>query len=299
MIHWSRYFPKRKYLSGYIKLLKAYYMYLEHPVFDTKDPMILGYISLKGKQGELAKLRNIHKGKRGFIIANGPSLSKMDLTPLKDEITIGCNGIYKKFDEWGFHTTYLMVEDVVQTEIRGKELSALKGPIKLAALHNAHSFDFFNDFLFFNIPKIRHYHDYYFEEPLYPQFSKDFASIVHLGCTVTYLMLQFAYHLGFSEVYIIGLDHNYGKLPELFPPGKIKITEENYHLVQECHFDKNYYKIGDVIGVPWVKKQEAAYKLAKEIFEKDNIVIKNIGFDSKLDIFEKDDYYKIIEKKNG
>ena len=58
-------------------------------------------------------------------------------------------------------------------------------------------------------------------------------------------MLQFAYHLGFSKIFIVGLDHNYGKLPKLFKPGKIDVTPENLHLVQQCHFKKDYYKIGD------------------------------------------------------
>lgn len=100
-------------------------------------------------------------------------------------------------------------------------------------------------------------------------------------------MLQLAYFLGCNEVYILGLDHDYGQLPELFPPGKISITKENYHLVQDCHFDKNYYKIGDVIGVPYVEKQEQAYKMALDEFLKDNRKIVNANFNSKLQVFPK------------
>lgn len=254
-------------------------------------------LALRGKQSQLAAMRDKYKGKRGFIIANGPSLAKMDLSPLKNEITIGCNGIYKQFDKWGFHTNYMLFEDVEQTEIRGKEISKIKGPVKIAALHNAHALDFFNDFLFFYVPKIRENYEYYWEEPMYPQFSTDFAAIAHIGYTVTYLMFQFAYYLGFDEVYVLGLDHNYGQLSELFPPGKITITEENYHLVQQCHFDKNYYKIGDIIGVPWKKQQEMSFALADKVFREKGIAIKNIGVDSKLDIFEKDDFERVLSTK--
>lgn len=287
MIYWSRYFPRWKYPGGFAKLLKAYLLYLDHPVIDLEDPMIFRCLNLKGKQGKLAELRDKHKGERCFIIANGPSLSKVDMRLLKDEVTIGCNGIYKEFDKWGYSTDYLVVEDVEQTEIRGSELSQVKGPTKLAALHNAHALAFFNDFLFFDVPKTRYHHDYYFEEPLYPQFSHDFASTVHLGYTVTYIMLQLAYHLGFSQIYLLGLDHSYGRLPDLFPPGKLKITEENYPLVQECHFDKSYYQVGDVIGIPWSKKQEAAYRLARTVLEENGVEIKNLTDGSKLEVFDK------------
>ena len=37
------------------------------------------------------KLKDSHKGKRGFVIANGPSLKMDDLDQLTDEITIASN----------------------------------------------------------------------------------------------------------------------------------------------------------------------------------------------------------------
>lgn len=285
MIKFSKRYPKWKYLFGYLKLLKAHFLYFDHLKLDLKTPRKFGFLNIGGYQADISKLRDVHKGKRGFIIANGPSLQDIDMSLLKDEITIGCNGIYKAFDDWGFHTTYYMTEDQEQTELRGAEISALKGPKKFAALHNAHAFSFCNDITFFHVP-LRMNSAYYTQEDLYPQFSRDFASIVHLGSTVTYIMLQFAYHLGLEEVYIIGLDHNYGKLPELFEPGKIEVTKENYHLVKECHYDKNYYKIGDVLGVPNVRLQELAYSEAKKKYEEKNRKIYNASSKSQLKIFD-------------
>ncbi len=39
-------------------------------------------------------MHNIHHGQRCFIIGNGPSLQRTDLTKLKDEFTFGMNRIY-------------------------------------------------------------------------------------------------------------------------------------------------------------------------------------------------------------
>jgi hypothetical protein len=82
------------------------------------DKKKLKIIKRKGYQKRLRDLRDKHKGKRCFIIGNGPSLKNMDISKLKNEITIGSNGIYKNFEKWGFHTNYLLFEDIEQTELR-------------------------------------------------------------------------------------------------------------------------------------------------------------------------------------
>ena len=64
----------------------------------------------------LANLKNIHKGKRAFIIGNGPSLKQTDLRKLKNEITFGMNRIYLAFPEWGFTTSYICVTNDLVVE---------------------------------------------------------------------------------------------------------------------------------------------------------------------------------------
>jgi hypothetical protein len=293
MLTFSGKFPFYKYPIGFIKQLKSHYKYFDHPTISFNNRGKYGWFKLSGYQSELSKMRDIHKGERCFVIANGPSMKDIDVTLLEDEITIGCNGIFNSFEQWGFHTNYLITEDQEQTELRGIEFSKIKGPVKMAGLHNAHAFPLFNDITFFHLP-VRKDAGYYDQPPLYPQFSKDIASIVHHGYTITHIMLQLAYHLGVKEVYIIGLDHSYGKLSQLFKPGKITVSEENYHLVQECHYDKHYYKIGDQIGVPHIDKQEMAYDLCKREYELDGRKIFNASTQSKLDIFEKVNYMDLF-----
>ncbi len=75
-------------------------------------------------------MRNRYLGKRCFILGNGPSLKKMNLDCLKDEITIGSNGIYRFFKEMGFATNFLLFEDVEQTEIRVQIFIKSKGQSK-------------------------------------------------------------------------------------------------------------------------------------------------------------------------
>ena len=296
MIAWKSNLPIIRQSVYYWRLISTQLLYFDHYALKRTRFIIPKPKRVMGYQSQLAKLYNKHKDKRCFIIANGPSLANMDVEFLKNEITIGCNGLYKNFEKWGFHTNYLVFEDIEQFEIRAPELKNVQGPIKMAAIYNSYALSDRSEWIFFNSPRCMTNELFYWDEmELYPQFSSDFSSIVHLGGSVTYIMLQLAYFLGCNEVYLLGLDHNYGKLPELFPPGKIEITEENYHLVQECHFDKNYYKIGNVIGVPWIKKQEQAYEKALEVFNKAGRKIINLSEGSMLNVFAKAHYTSVLK----
>lgn len=62
----------------------------------------------------LAALRDRHRGERCFILGNGPSLKRTDLSKLRNETTFGLNRIYLAFPEMGFETSYyLCVNDLV------------------------------------------------------------------------------------------------------------------------------------------------------------------------------------------
>jgi hypothetical protein len=61
--------------------------------------------SWRENQGQVRSYRDLHARKRCFLIGNGPSLRKMDLSHLRNEFSIGLNRIYLLFPEIGFPTT--------------------------------------------------------------------------------------------------------------------------------------------------------------------------------------------------
>lgn len=288
MLAWTPDFPTRALPLAYWRLLMARHQYFDRVGVKLGPWGLPRFAHRPGSQQRLALIRNKQKDRRCFIIANGPSLQQLDMSKLRRELTIGCNGIYNAFPEWGFHTSYLVFEDIEQLELRRHDVGQIQGPIKLAALYNAYAFKADRQTIFFNAPRMRGQR-YYWEE-LYPQFSKDFAAIVHLGSTITYIMLQLAYHLGCNPVYLIGLDHDYGELPKLFEPGKITITEENVAMIRGLHFSDTYYQVGDQIGVPDVARQEAAYAEGRKAFEDDGRQVFNASAHTALDVFERCDF---------
>lgn len=291
MIVWTDRFPEKEKAAGYLRLLRARMNYFVQIKPGRNKAGKFGLYRRPGYQTILHHMRDKHKGQPGFIIGNGPSLKEMDLSPLRNKITFGANGIYQMFDEWGFHTKYLLFEDTEQTELRRNEIHKVKGPTKMAAIYNAYCFKDFKDTLFFNA---RRGDPYYFND-MGIQFSRDFSNIVYLGSTITYIALQLAFYLGCDPVYLIGVDHSYGALSKHFPPGKIEVTEENYELVRQCHMNPDYYQIGDIIGVPNTELQDRAYEVAAEAYRQAGRRIYNAGVNSFLDAFPRTDFDSIFK----
>ena len=86
--------------------------------------------------------KDIHKGKRVFIIGNGPSLKRTDLSKLKNEFTFGMNRIYLLFPELGFATTYFVSINDLVIEQCADEIAALSIP-KFIAWHSHRHFQYF------------------------------------------------------------------------------------------------------------------------------------------------------------
>ena len=65
----------------------------------------------KSTRKNLEQCKNKYKGKRCFIIGNGPSLTKEDLEKLKGEYTFASNKIYKLFDKTSWRPDFYAIFD--------------------------------------------------------------------------------------------------------------------------------------------------------------------------------------------
>ena len=76
---------------------------------------------------DLARLKNSLRGRRCFILGNGPSLRQTDLKLLRDEFTFGLNRVYLLFPDLGFATTYLVAVNDLVLEQCASEIVAQPG----------------------------------------------------------------------------------------------------------------------------------------------------------------------------
>ncbi|MCL5269955.1 MAG: hypothetical protein M1457_05215, partial [bacterium] len=72
----------------------------------------------------LAALRDRHRGRRCFVIGNGPSLTLADLERLRGDVTIAANKIYLAFPRVAWRPTYLVVIDEVTAANNRRDLRA-------------------------------------------------------------------------------------------------------------------------------------------------------------------------------
>jgi len=228
----------------------------------------------KINRARLKQFQNIHKGKRGFIIANGPSLKHIDFDKLKGEISIGMNRIYLLKEENGFLPTYLVsVAEKTQLKQFNKDFNEL-------AVTCFFPWDY-------RKKMGRKSNQFFIKSRFSPRFSTDLTGRIGSGKSVTYTCIQIAFYMGFDEVFLIGKDHSYNTNARA---GTFFVSDGN----ESNHFIKGYYKPGMVWDAPDYETEEFVYRLSKEAFEKDGKQIKDATINGKLDIFEKVDYDKLF-----
>ena len=95
-------------------------------------------ICLLANSKRLKSYKDKHKGERCFLVGNGPSLTSSDLDLIKDEKTIGCNMVYKIFDQTKWRPTYHCLIDVMFAKNLSEEIAEhVEAPffVNLTAYH--------------------------------------------------------------------------------------------------------------------------------------------------------------------
>ena len=225
--------------------------------------------SLSRSREAMVQFRDRHKGQRCVIIGNGPSLNKMDLSFLENEICFGMNRIYLLFDRWKFRPTYYVTVNPLVIEQNVHDILSLPMP-KFVSHKGIRFFEEPNDIMFLGERKEW-------------VFSPDPLSGLHEGWTVTYVAMQLAYYMGFSEVVLIGVDHHFATQGD---PNK-EVTSEGS---DPNHFHPDYFGKGVRWHLPDLERSEGSYLKAKQAFEAEGRRILDATVDGKLTIFPKVDY---------
>ncbi|MEB2333189.1 MAG: DUF115 domain-containing protein [Anaerolineaceae bacterium] len=230
----------------------------------------------------LAALKDIHKGKRAFIIGNGPSLKQTDTSKLKNEITFGMNRIYLAFPEWGFTTSYLCVTNDLVVEQFMDDIATLTIPKFIAWRSHRH----FN----YQLPTLRQAQGGVTQLPTFvyttytgPKFSTDVRGRVWEGATVTNLALQLAFHMGIEKAILIGVDHNFADKGDA---NKTVVSQGD----DPNHFMPNYFGKGVKWQLPDLDTSEIGYTLARDAFRKAGREVVDATVGGKLTIFPKVKY---------
>ncbi len=180
------------------------------------------------------------------------------------------NRFYLLFEELGFHTTYFLSINSLVIEQCAEDIRRLpmprfvswrsRGLIQpaggLAFLHTTYTG---------------------------PKFAVDARGRLWEGATVTYVALQLAYHMGFEQAILIGVDHNFvtqGK------PNTTVVSQGD----DPNHFSAGYFGKGFRWQLPDLETSERAYRMARNAYEQAGRLILDATVDGKLTVFQKTDY---------
>lgn len=247
-------------------------------------------------ESELSNLYNKYLGRRCFIIGNGPSLNLHDLSLLKDEYTFAVNSFFYKTKETGFRPTFYVVED---TSVMKENLDEIK---KYQAQYRFFPTIYKNlipkDLNTFFFTMNRGFYEKSSPNYCVPRFSTDISKEIFCGQSVTYINLQLAYFMGFSEVYLIGMDFSY-----IIPKSHKRVGDVLFSDGDDMnHFHKDYFGAGKIWKDPKLDRVAQNYKMAKLVFESTNRKIYNASVGGNLNIFPRVDYNDILsncQKKNS
>lgn len=226
----------------------------------------------------LNRMRDHYRGKRCFVIGNGPSLNQMDVSLLEDEFTFGMNRVYLAFEEWGFQTSFLVSVNNLVIEQSRQDLLDLD-MVRYFSWHARNLLLDGEDLP----PKTYFLHTTYGA----PKFALNAAGRLWEGATVTYVCLQLAYHLGFTDVILIGVDHSFKTTGKANQTVVSKGADPN-------HFRKEYFGEGFQWQLPDLETSEKAYRMAREAYQEDGRIIRDATVGGELDIFPKVNYYSLF-----
>ena len=252
------------------------------------------YPRLPADISDVASFHNKHVGEKCVIIGNGPSLNDLELGRLRDQYTIGVNGIFYA-EAIDYPLSYYVVED---TSVMNENLEAIK------AYGAGHKFfpTIYRDLYgkvdvaegsetgvtFFTMNR----GFYAAESPNFcvPRFSTDASQRLYCGQSVTIINLQLAYYMGFSEVYLIGMDFSYTIPDSAEVKGDLITSTED----DPNHFHKDYFGKGKTWKDPKLERVLNNYHLAKVMFEADGRKIYNATAGGKLELFERRDFHEVF-----
>lgn len=224
----------------------------------------------------LPMLKNRHAGERCILVANGPSLNRMDLAPLRRETVIGLNKIYLGLQRFGFYPRYYVAVNRIVIEQAADTIRHLNC---VKFISDRADGLLTEDALTHRINTTRAPH----------RFCRDISQGVHEGWTVTYAALQIAYYLGFSEVILIGMDHRFAYNGAPNETQRLDGPDPN-------HFSSDYFGHGQQWNNPDLAHSEESYRIARTEFERDGRRIIDATVDGACTIFEKADYRDLFQK---
>lgn len=233
---------------------------------------------------EIKEFHLKHKDSRCFIIGNGPSLQIEDLETIYNnkDISFGSNYIFKCFEKTNWRPNYYFCTDAsgIESCFGGmKGLKYISENCEQIFLRYVEQLKSYKE----RIENISFINSVYSSSEDNFDFSSDCSKDVIIGYTVTYVMIQMAVYMGFSKIYLLGMDHSFSR--ERTKDGQfIECKKQDHSQILDCG-QVNYFEID---------KTTLAYMAARKYAETHGVRIYNATRGGKLEVFERFNFDKLF-----
>ncbi|MCC8104668.1 MAG: DUF115 domain-containing protein [Clostridiales bacterium] len=245
---------------------------------------------LKSSDSKIIKsMQRMHEGKRCFVIGNGPSLSPSDLERIKNEITFAANRIYNIFPMTSWRPTYYVYVDKYTLP---EDIKTIKENVKCEKFiissgeRYGRTEDDKINYISYNAQFFLNSFSGKINNP--KSMSEDISKHVTRMRTVTANEIEIAMYMGFKEIYLLGVDHNYRY--RLEADGKIHddptVESSYFQGMKDAKGNRN----DGSLSIMNVEGNEAAFRLCKKTAESKGVRIFNATRGGKLEIFERVDF---------
>lgn len=267
--------------------LRRIYRFIQRICINFLVKLSITIYFLTNKKNEddnkLKELKDIHKGKRAFIICNGPSLNIDDLNTLQlnGEISFAANLITPMIETSNWTPTYYSVTDPIGVYKLISTMNAVKAEVKFLPRDSYITGMYVTgNVVFFNRNGDRKLLDN-------PRFSDDCSKIVYSIATVTYTSIQLAAYMGIRKMYIIGCDHRFARQYRLDGTIEEYSDQKNYFSGVKEKYQRGASNIGE---------QAIAFDAAKKYADEHGIKIYNATRGGYLEVFERVDFDSLFKK---
>ena len=188
----------------------------------------------------IADFKNLHAGKHVYILASGPSLSELDLSPLRRRIVIGLNRSSLLYPDTHYHCTMdtRLFEEYEETLKKCRYLFTFEDrpfgiPIKLLGSED---------------------------------FSFDLTHGIYSGYTVAYFALQVAVWMGFDRIFFLGLDLRHSEAGTHF--FGVDPVSKNHESTEFPKMIRMFHHAAEVLGDKGVQVYNCSPDTSLECFER-------------------------------
>lgn len=237
-----------------------------------------------------SKFKDINKGKRCFILGNGPSINTIDLEILKDEDIIVMSNFYlhKDYEEINpkYHVIVKVYDNLIPLEDQIKWYIDMEKNVKCDAI-------FFNTDQYSIIKKENLFNKFNLNfistaQRLNRQF--DISKITKHHRTGALKCLEIAMYMGYEEIYLLGIELDTFCNKEysyFFDRGNMKTKDININKGDEVKANMT-----ELLYNNWLTYTD--FMEVSEYANKNNVKVYNLSKQSKIDMFERVDIGSVI-----